>query len=91
MQFKIDTRELEVSATQARSLPAKDLDHPMLGKRVAVRNGPRKGYTGYIRAVGNTSVTVELDALFNSTVSPTQLFALDDIRLMYVHATLLDI
>ena len=90
MQFKIDTRELEVSATQARSIPSRDLDHPMLGKRVVVKNGPRKGYSGYIRAIGNTSVTVELDALFNSSVSPTQMFALDDIRLMYVRVTLPD-
>ena len=62
----------------------------MLGQRVAMRNGPRKGYTGYIKAVGNTSITVELDALFNSTVSPTQTFAWEDLRPMYVHATLVD-
>ena len=62
----------------------------MLGKRVAVRNGPRKGYTGYIKAVGNTSVTVELEALFNSSVSPTQMFAWEDLRLLYVRTILLD-
>ena len=90
MQFKIDTRELEVSATQARSLPVKDLDHPMLGKRVAVRNGPRKGYTGHIKAVGNASVTLQLDALFNSSVSPDQTFAWGDIRLLSVRVTLPD-
>ena len=89
-QFKIDMRELEVSATQSRSLPAKDLDHPMLGKRVVVTSGPRRGYDGYIRAVGNTTVTVELNALFSSSAWPIQPFAWKDIRLMYVHTTSLE-
>jgi hypothetical protein len=84
-QFKLDMRELEVSANQARSLPAKDLDHPLLGKRIAVKNRPCKGYNGYVRAVRNTSLTVELDALFNSSVSPTQMFTWEDIRILYVH------
>ena len=83
MQFKIDTQELEASNTQAHSLPVKDLDHPMLGKRVAVQNGLHKGYTGYIRAAGNASVTIELNTLFNSPVSPNQTFAWGDIRLLY--------
>jgi hypothetical protein len=50
-----------------------------------VKNGLRKGYNGYVRAIGNTSLTVELDALFNSSVSPTQMFAWEDIRILYVH------
>ena len=90
MQFKIDMWELEVSTTQACSLPVKDLDHPMLGKRVAVQNEPDKGYTGHIKAIGNASITVELDALFNLSVSPNQMFTWGDIRLLYIHATLLD-
>ena len=42
------------------------------------------------KAVGNTSITVELDALFNSTVSPTQTFAWEDLRPMYVRTTLVN-
>jgi hypothetical protein len=62
----------------------------MLGKRVTVKYGPRKGYKGYVKAVGNTSLTVELDALFNSSVSPTQTFAWENISILYVCTALLD-
>jgi hypothetical protein len=84
-------QELEVSATQAHSLPVADLDHPLLGKMVVVKYRPQKGYRGYIRAAGNTTVTVELNALYTSSVLPLQEFAWEHIRLMYVHATSLNI
>ena len=60
----------------------------MLGKRVVVTSGPRRGYDGYIRAVGNTSVTVELGALYASSVSPFQSYTWDCIRPMYVHTSI---
>ena len=44
LQFEIDTQELEVAASQGPSLPAADLVHPWLGKRVIVVQGPCRGY-----------------------------------------------
>ena len=87
LQFKIDTQELEVVASQGPSLPAADLVHPWLGKRVVVVQGPRRGYHGVVRDVGNTSITVELDALFAGTVSPHQQFAWHHLRPAYVYST----
>lgn len=87
LQFKIDTRELDVAASQGPSLPAADLVHPWLGKRVVVVQGPRRGYHGIVRDVGNTSITVELDALFAGTVSPRQQFAWHHLRPAYVYST----
>ena len=87
LQFEIDTQELEVAASQGPSLPAADLVHPWLGKRVVVVQGPRRGYHGVVRDVGNTSITVELDALFAGTVSPRQQFAWHHLRPAYVYST----
>ncbi|KAN0128004.1 hypothetical protein V8E53_014181 [Lactarius tabidus] len=42
-EFKIDTQELEVSATQAASLPAGNLVHHLLGRRVIITQGECKG------------------------------------------------
>ena len=44
LQFEIDTQELEVVASQGPSLPAADLVHPWLGKRVIVVQGLHRGY-----------------------------------------------
>ncbi|KAN0128229.1 hypothetical protein V8E53_013995 [Lactarius tabidus] len=81
-EFKIDTRDLEVSATQAASLPAGDLVHPLLGRRVVITQGERKGYGGVVRDVGNTSITVEVNALFAGAVSPCQPYPWHHLRLM---------
>ena len=87
LQFEIDTQELEVVASQGPSLPATDLVHPWLGKRVVVVQGPRRGYHGVVRDVGNTSITVELNTLFAGTVSPRQQFAWHHLRPVYVYST----
>ncbi|KAN0139302.1 hypothetical protein V8E53_002803 [Lactarius tabidus] len=42
-EFKIDMQDLEVLATQAASLPAGDLVHPLLGRRVIITQGECKG------------------------------------------------
>ena len=81
-QFKINTRELEVSGSQAPSLPANDPVHPLMGKRVVVTNGSHRGYNSYIRDVGNTAITVELSAMFTSPVSQLQNFGWDQLWLM---------
>ncbi len=72
-------RELEVCSLQGPSLPKSDLVHPLLGKRIIVKHGHRKGYTGRIREVGNMAVTVELDALVAGTNSPYQLYNWGDL------------
>ena len=87
LQFEIDTQELEVVASQGPSLPATDLVHPWLGKRVVVVQGPRRGYHGVVRDVGNTSITVELNTLFAGTVSLRQQFAWHHLRPVYVYST----
>ena len=66
VQFRIDTRELEVSGSQAPSLPTKDAVHPLMGQQVVVIKGPQRGYDGYIRAVGNVDITVEIRAMYTS-------------------------
>ena len=53
-----------------------------MGKQVVVTSGQQRGYDGYIRAVGNTAITVELPALITSSVSPRQNFAWHHLRLM---------
>ena len=55
-----------------------------------MNQGPRRGYYGVIRDVGNTTVTVELDALFAGSVSPRQQFAWHHLRPMYVRTTLVN-
>ena len=87
LQFEIDTQELEVAASQCPSLPATDLVHPWLGKRVVMVQGPHKGYHGVIQDIGNTSITLELNALFVGTVSPCQQFAWHHLRPAYVYST----
>lgn len=82
VQFRIDTRELEVSGSQAPSLPTKDAVHPLMGQQVVVIKGPQRGYDGYIRAVGNVDITVEIRAMYTSPVSPFQNFGWDQLRLM---------
>jgi transcription elongation factor len=74
---------LEVSSSQAYSIPPDDRVDPLLGKRVVVTHGPHRGYDGYVRDVGNESVVVELTALIaSSTSSPRQNFVRDHLRLM---------
>ena len=80
-QFNIDTHELEVSKSQAPSLPANTPVHPLIGKQVVVTHGQQRGYHGYIQ-VGNAALTVKLQALFTSPVSPHQNFAWHQLRLM---------
>ena len=87
LQFEIDTQELEVVASQGPSLPAANLVHPWLGKRVVVVQGPHRGYHGIVQDVGNTSITVKLNALFTGTVSPCQQFAWHHLRPAYVYST----
>ena len=84
-KFEIDKQELEVAAFQGPSLPASDKVHPLVGRWVAITVGPYRGYKGVIRDIGNTSATVELSALFASSVSPRQSFPLHHFRPMYVH------
>jgi hypothetical protein len=79
--------DLEVSASQAPALPANDLVHPLVGRRVVITQGPRRQYDGVVRDIGNTSVTVELPALFAGAVSPCQSYSWYHIRLMYVYST----
>ena len=81
-QFNIDTHELKVSESQAPSLPTNDLVHPLIGKQVVVTHGQQMGYHGCIQEVGNATLTVELQALFTSPVSPRQNFAWHQLRLM---------
>ncbi|KAI9465095.1 hypothetical protein BJY52DRAFT_1221185 [Lactarius psammicola] len=78
-EFMVDVRELEVCSIQGPSLPKNDPIHPLLGKRIVVKHGHRKGYSGYIREVGSTALTVELDALVTGTSSPYQLYKWDDL------------
>ena len=75
----VDVRELEVCSIQGPSLLKNDPVHPLLGKRIVVKHGHRKGYSGYIREVGSTALTVELDALVTGTSSPYQLYKWDDL------------
>ncbi len=72
-------RELEVCSLQGPSLPKSDLVHPLLGKRIIVKHGHRKGYTGCIREVGSMAITVELDTLVAGTNSPYQLYNWGDL------------
>ncbi|KAF8256613.1 hypothetical protein EI94DRAFT_1710775, partial [Lactarius quietus] len=81
-EFKIDMCDLEVAASQAALLLAHDLIHPLLGRRVVVTQGSRRGYEGVIKDIGNTSVTIELNALFTGSNSPLQLFAWHHLRQM---------
>ncbi|KAF8267702.1 hypothetical protein EI94DRAFT_1801345 [Lactarius quietus] len=81
-EFKIDMSDLEVATSQAASLPAHDLVHPLLGRRVVVTQGSHRGYDGVIKDVGNTSVTVKLNALFTGSTSPLQSFTWHHLRQM---------
>ncbi|KAF8258743.1 hypothetical protein EI94DRAFT_1707713 [Lactarius quietus] len=83
-EFKIDTSDLEVAALQAASLPAHDLVHPLVGRRVVVTQGSRRGYDGVVKDVRNMSVTVKLDALFAGSALPLQSFAWHHLRQMYI-------
>jgi uncharacterized membrane protein SirB2 len=77
-------RELEVSATQAPSLPAGNLVHPLLGRRVVITHGECRGYNGIVQDVRNTSITVEVHTLFAGAISPYQSYPWHHIKLMYV-------
>ena len=81
-QFRIDTQELEVSGSQAPSLPTNDPIHPLIGKQVVVTHSQQRGYNRFITEVGNTAITVELQALITSSVLPCQNFAWHHLRLM---------
>ena len=87
-KFDIDTAELEVAASQGPSIPAGDRVHPLVGRWVVITTGPHRGYKGVVREIGNTSATVELHALFNSSVSPHQSFPLNYFKPMCVHYVL---
>ena len=75
----VDVRELEVCSIQGPSLPKNDPVHPLLGKRIVIKHGHHKGYSSYIREVGSTALTVELDTLVTGTSSPYQLYKWDDL------------
>jgi hypothetical protein len=63
-QFKIETRKLEISRTQAPSLPKNDTIHPLTGQRVVVVSGPHKALYGNIKEVGATTMSVEITTFF---------------------------
>ena len=87
LQFEINTQELEVAASQSLLLPATDMVHPWLGKRVVVVQGLHRGYHSIVRDVSNTSITVELNALFAGTMLPHQQFTLHHLRPAYVYSS----
>ena len=70
-QFNIDTHELEVSESQAPSLPANDPVHPLIGKQVVVTHGQQRGYHGCIQEVRNAALTVELQCYVSTNVCLT--------------------
>jgi transcription antitermination factor NusG len=83
-QVKIETRELEISRTQAPLLPKNDPIHPLTGQRVVIISGPFKGLYGNIREVGVATMVVELTALLAGASSPHQSFKLHDLMIMYI-------
>ena len=90
-KFDIDRAELEVAASQGPSIPAGDKVHPLVGRWVIVMMGPHKGYKGVVREIGNTSATIELQALFTSSVSLRQPFPLHYFKPMYMHYLLVSV
>ena len=87
-RFNINTAKLEVTASQGPSIPAGDPVHPLMGRWVIITTGPHRSYKGVVREIGNTSATVELHALFNSSVSLCQSFPLNYFKLMCMHYVL---
>jgi transcription antitermination factor NusG len=85
LQVKIETRELEISRTQAPSLPKNDPIHPLTGQRVVVVSGHFKGLYGNIREVGDAAMVVELTALLVGASSPCQCFKLHNLMIVYVN------
>ena len=81
-QFKIETRELEISRTQAPSLPKNDPVHPLTGQRVVVVSGPFKGLYSNIKEVGAAAMIVELTALLIGASSPCQSFTLHELMIV---------
>lgn len=75
-------QKLEVSDSQAPSLPANNLVHPLVGKQVVVTYGPHRGYNGYIQAIGIPAIAVKLQALFTPFMSTLQKFAWHHLKLM---------
>lgn len=80
LQFKVNKRDLELCSLQGPSLPKSDPVHPLLGKRVSVKHGQRKGYSGSIVDVGSMAVTVELDALIAGSSSARQNYKWSELR-----------
>jgi transcription antitermination factor NusG len=83
-QVKIETCELEISRTQAPSLPKNDPIHPLTGQRVVIISGPFKGLYGNIREVGVAAMVVELTALLAGASLPRQSFKLHNLMIVYV-------
>ena len=90
-KFDIDRAELEVAVSQGPSLPAGDRVHPLMGRWVIITLGPHKSYKGVVQEIRNTSTTVELQALFTSSVSPCQVFPLHYFKPMYMHYLLVSV
>ena len=90
-KFDINRAELEVAASQGPSIPAGDKVHPLVGQWVIIMMGPHKGYKGVVQEIGNTSATIELQALFTSSILLRQSFPLHYFKPMYMHYLLVSV
>ena len=66
-QIKVNKCNLDVCSHQSPSLLKCKPLHPLLDKRVMVKHGHCKGYTGCIKDVRNMAVTVKLDVLLTES------------------------